>query len=149
MTRIEEHVLKAIEEGSFDDLPGKGQPLNMVENPLEDPEWRLANHVLRSSGYTLPWIEERREILTEIDAVRLILARVRKARMSPGSDDRYSEKESEWQRYLQAFYEQVELLNKRIANYNLQAPSINFHLRKLDAEKEIHSILDNPGEAQE
>ena len=34
MPKIEEHIRRAIEEGSFEDLPGKGQPLHLYENPL-------------------------------------------------------------------------------------------------------------------
>jgi len=55
----EEQIRRAIEEGKFDNLPGKGKPLNLEQNPFEDPEWRLANHVLITSGFSLPWIEKR------------------------------------------------------------------------------------------
>jgi len=150
VTGIEEHIRKAIEEGGFDDLPGKGQPLHLEENPLEDPEWRLASHVLRSSGFTLPWIEARREIQSEIEAARLTLARAWSYHKSSQSNDRHDEwMESEWQRFLQSFCEQVALLNRRIEDFNLQAPSLRFHLRKLNAEKEICSIIEENEEDQE
>ena len=75
MTNIEEHIRRAMEEGKFEDLPGKGEPLNLEENPLEDPEWRMANHILRSSGFTLPWIETYREIEQVLEVARKSLLR--------------------------------------------------------------------------
>src|SRR5574341_670165 len=75
MDKAEEQIRRAMEEGKFDNLPGKGKPLRLEDNPLEDPEWRLAHHVLRSSGYTLPWIETRRELESEIQAARAALGR--------------------------------------------------------------------------
>ena len=70
MSNVEEHIRRAMQEGKFDDLPGKGKPLHWEENPNQDPEMRLAYHLLRSSGYTLPWIETLREIDRDIEAAR-------------------------------------------------------------------------------
>ncbi len=61
MSNIEDHIRRAIEEGKFDDLPGKGKPLKLEDDPFVDPEWRLAHHMLRCSGFSLPWIERRQE----------------------------------------------------------------------------------------
>jgi hypothetical protein len=71
----EERIRQAIEAGEFNDLAGKGQPLKLREYPFEDPEWRLAFHALSSSGYTLPWIETRREIESELANARKSLHR--------------------------------------------------------------------------
>jgi len=37
---IDEIIRRAIEEGQFDDLPGKGKPLRLDEDPNSDPAWR-------------------------------------------------------------------------------------------------------------
>ena len=42
---IEEQIRRAIQEGKFDDLPGKGKPLKLDENPFEESEWRMANKI--------------------------------------------------------------------------------------------------------
>ncbi len=68
MKDIDDAIQKAMQAGQFDDLPGKGKPLNLDENPFADPEWELAQHVLKSSGYTLPWIETRQQIERELEA---------------------------------------------------------------------------------
>ncbi|MEA3440806.1 MAG: DUF1992 domain-containing protein [Chloroflexota bacterium] len=70
MTGIEEHIRRAMEEGKFDDLPGKGKPLRLDHNPHEDPQWRTAYRMLRNSGFTLPWIEADL-LTTHILSVRL------------------------------------------------------------------------------
>jgi hypothetical protein len=75
MSKVEEQICRAMEEGQFDNLPGKGKPLHLEDNPFEDPEWRLAHHVLRSSGFTLPWIEARRELEAAILEARTALRR--------------------------------------------------------------------------
>ena len=62
MPNIEEHIRQAMQAGKFDDLPGKGKPLSLDENPLADPEWQLAFHMLKDAGFSLPWIESLKEI---------------------------------------------------------------------------------------
>ena len=59
MNKAEDQIRRAMEEGKFDDLPGEGKPLRLENDPFEDPEWRMAHHVLRNGGFTLPWIEAK------------------------------------------------------------------------------------------
>lgn len=75
MPNIEEHIRQAMQAGKFDDLPGKGKPLRMEENPHEDEAWRLAYHLLREGGFSLPWIETIKEIETDIEKARTALRR--------------------------------------------------------------------------
>ena len=37
---IDQRIREAMERGEFDDLPGKGEPIDTSENPFEDPEMR-------------------------------------------------------------------------------------------------------------
>ncbi len=142
MPKVDDHIRRAQEEGKFEDLPGKGEPLHLDENPLEDPEWRLANHLLRSSGYTLPWIEARREIQAEIEAARADLRRAWDWRQTDHSSDHsISQVQAEWQRAIEAFRQRIIQVNRRIFDYNLKAPSSRFQLLKIDHEKEIQSII--------
>ena len=72
---IDEQIRKAIADGEFDNLPGKGKPLDLQENPYEDPAWRMAFRMLRSSGYSLPWIETRQAIERDFENACEALAR--------------------------------------------------------------------------
>ncbi len=138
---LDEQVRKAIEDGLFDDLPGKGKPIDLNENPFEDPSWRLANRMLRASGFSLPWIETRKEIEADYWEVVGELQRTWQWRLTKG-DQGYLDSvvESEWTRALEVFKSKVFDLNKRIFNYNLEAPLDQFKLRTINIEREIARI---------
>jgi len=142
LSNIEDHIRRAIEEGKFDDLPGKGKPLKLEDDTLTDPEWRLAHHMLRSSGFTLPWIERRQEIEAQLEAAREALKRSsawRQAALShPEADLNYIE--TEWRKSVAQFEERVKSINQDIRTYNLEAPSERFHLRPVDAQRELDLI---------
>jgi hypothetical protein len=147
MSDIEEHIRRAIEEGKFKDLPGQGKPLRLDDNPYENPEWRLAHHVLRSSGFTLPWIERRREIENELGSARAALRRAKAWRDSDTSQSYASaEKEAQWQRAVVNFHLAVAVLNKKILVFNLEAPSEQFHLRPINAETELELTITPPSD---
>ncbi len=67
---VERQIIKAWERGEFDDLPGKGKPLDLTENPFADPDWRVAYKILQDNDFTLDWIELDKEIRAEIKACR-------------------------------------------------------------------------------
>ncbi len=138
---VEEHIRRAMQEGKFDNLPGQGKPLHLDENPYEDPEWRLAHHMLRSSGYTLPWIELRGEIEAEEAAAAADLVRtwIWRQQAGQGGVD-LLQVEVEWRRALAIFHERVEALNRKIFTYNLQVPSPQFALLKRNPEKMIQQL---------
>ena len=141
MPQIEEQIRRAIEKGTFNDLPGKGKPLRLDDNPHQDPEWRLASHMLSSSGYTLPWIELHQDIKQEIERTRNNLKRAwlyyEKVQDKNLVDIQIS---GEWEKALVSFRTDVEKLNKRIRDYNLIVPSVQFQLVFLDPEKEINRV---------
>lgn len=141
MPEIDDHIQKAMNEGKFDDLPGKGKPLNLDDNPHANPDWRLAHHILRSSGYTLPWIAARQEIEAQVEAAHAALGRAwewRQRALQGGQPQ--AQAEAEWLRAVRAFEGEVEKINKKIFDYNLQTPSEKFQLMKLKAEKEIDAV---------
>lgn len=144
---IDEQIHRAMAEGQFENLPGAGKPLHLDENPFEDPSWRLAHHLLRSSGFSLPWIERRREIETELEAT---LSALRSAhtrwqeRMARGDSAFRAEKE--WQRAVALFRQRIAELNKQILSYNLEAPSAYFHLRLFDPDRELELTTSGPSD---
>jgi DnaJ family protein C protein 28 len=142
MPNIEEQLRKAIEDGKFDNLPGKGKPLHLDEtNPHADPEWELAYHMLKDSGFSLPWIETIREIEKDVELARKELQRAWKWRIIYFSADVPDEKASvEWERSQQAFKEQLTALNKRIRDYNLIVPNVRFQRPALNFEQELKKI---------
>jgi len=59
---VEAKIQQAMDEGAFDDLPGKGKPLN-IGKYMEVPEHlRTAYHVLRNAGYLPEEVRLKREM---------------------------------------------------------------------------------------
>src|SRR6476646_7796475 len=73
----DKRLREAIENGEFDDLPGKGQSIDLSENPFEDPELRTVHRLLRNAGFAPAWIEERKDIDAEFQRSRAILLRAK------------------------------------------------------------------------
>ncbi|HBX68593.1 MAG TPA: hypothetical protein DEH25_04215 [Chloroflexi bacterium] len=137
---LDEQIRQAIQRGEFDNLPGKGQPLKLDENPHEDPGWRLAYHMLKENGYTLPWIETRRSIELEYEKAIQVLQRSWNWRKDAAGRRGLVHAEREWQQAMQTFREQITKLNKRIRDYNLEIPSSQFQRRSVNTEQEILKI---------
>jgi len=141
MSGVEDQIRRAMEQGKFSNLRGKGKPLHLDENPLEDPEWRMAHHMLQSSGFTLPWIETRQEIEIALEKARTSLARAWEWRSTALRDKHHSDEvEADWKRALTAFEAEIVNLNKRIFSYNLEVPSEQFQRRMLNVEREVERI---------
>ena len=62
---IEQRIQQAQEDGLFDNLPGAGKPLQLDDDALVPVEDRAGYRLLKSSGFTLPWIAARQEIAEE------------------------------------------------------------------------------------
>ena len=142
MPNIEELLRKAMQEGKFDNLPGKGQPLHLEElNPHADPDWELAYRMLKEAGYSLPWIETLRAIEAELAAARqdlqLAWQEYQQGYAQQGATRELAEN---WERSQQAFRDKLASLNKRIRDYNLAVPAPRFQRPVLDFEGEVKKI---------
>ena len=115
----ERKIREAMSEGAFDNLTGKGRPLNLEENPYEDPSLRMAHRLLRNNGFAPAWVEEAKDLEHEIDVACREFA-------AHGSPDR--------------FREQIAAINRRILAHNLKTPSVLFHMLPIDAEAEIRRL---------
>lgn len=135
----EKRLREAIESGEFDDLPGKGEPIDLKENPFEDPELRTVHRLLRNAGLAPAWIEERKDIDVEFEAGRTKLAR---AWTLFGKDGKL-QSDKEWERSVGEFRQKVAELNQRTRMYNLKAPATVFHRSIIDADKVIEKIIGN------
>jgi DnaJ family protein C protein 28 len=137
MTRLEKLVEKkireAMEKGEFDNLPGKGEPIDLSENPFEDPEMRTVHRLLRNAGFAPAFIEERKSIEAELEQGRKMLARARQLYNDES-------KLGEWERVKKEFHELVGELNKRIKLYNLKAPAPVFQRSHIDADAEVARV---------
>ncbi len=102
----ERKIREAMEEGAFDHLEGAGRPLDLDENPFEDPSLRMAHRLLKNNGLVPGWIQEAREIEAESRLLR----------------DRAGQPDGDFQN-------RVDALNRRILAFNLKAPALSAHKR--------------------
>lgn len=142
MPNIEDLLRKAMEEGKFDNLPGKGKPLHLGEtNPHANPDWEVAYGLIKDAGFSLPWIESIRDIEREIEEARsnLLLAW---ETYRYGVDQSHSSVyvAPEWERAKQAFRDKLAELNKRIRDYNLDVPNARFQRPILNFENEVKKV---------
>jgi DnaJ family protein C protein 28 len=135
----EKKLREAIENGEFDDLPGKGEPIDLRENPFEDPDLRTVHRLLRNAGFAPAWIEERKDIDAELASAQTKLKRA----WSLFGREGKAASEAEWDRSVKEFREQVLELQQRIRIYNLKAPAAVFHRKHIDVEKILDSIKRN------
>ena len=71
-------IREAMDEGAFEHLEGAGRPLDLTENPFEDPSLRMAHRLLKNNGFAPAWIEEGKEIEREIQLKRMAAAEINK-----------------------------------------------------------------------
>jgi hypothetical protein len=150
---IDQQIREAQEQGAFDDLPGKGRPLDLTPNPYaQDRE--MAYKILKDAGYAPDWIELDKAIRGRLDRARASLARSRdwrQARLAELADGRDSWSLAEqqrvlagWQSAVAAFEAEVATVNAQIAELNLKVPAPRFQRSKIDAAREIARIEEGP-----
>jgi DnaJ family protein C protein 28 len=146
---IDQQIREAQERGEFDDLPGKGKPLDLAANPYaKDRE--LAFKVLKDAGYAPDWIELDKALRGKLERARAVLVRRldwREMRLRELADrsDSWSEAErrrvqANWERSVSAFALDVEAINREIAELNLMVPSPRFQRSGIDLDREIESL---------
>ena len=148
---VEEQLRQAREAGKFDNLRGHGQPLNLDENPFEDPTWQMANDMLKKNGFRPEWLEEDVAIRVELDEARRALVRSRDwrsaklqvlgERRDAAAIEQRVMVEHEWRLAQDRFRATLRAVNKAIFNYNLKAPSTLLQRLNLDVEAELKKLL--------
>lgn len=115
----ERKIEEAMAEGAFQDLSGAGAPLHLDEDAFVDPDLRMAHRLLKNNGFAPGWIEEARELESDLASLRSELPRAR------------SEHE------LETLRRRAAELNRRIASFNLKTPVALSQKLPLNFEREI------------
>jgi hypothetical protein len=142
----ERRILDAMERGEFDDLAGKGKPLEWHDEGFVPLEWRLAFHLLKQADLAPEWImrdveiredlasledkrrqgrlwmEERRAVLATMSPEECIAERAR-LREAQGRT---------WERTRDF----IEKLNQKIADFNLVVPIVWLQRQPVDLAEE-------------
>jgi DnaJ family protein C protein 28 len=147
---VERKIREAQKQGLFDDLPGKGEPLDLTENPFLAPSWRTAYNLLQGQGFAPEWIELDKEIRTELDRLRQGLAESKRwydeaAAALEGRTGQQAEEERAWvevywERRLNSLAPQIDELNEKIWLFNLKVPIASLQRRKVSIEEELQRL---------
>ncbi|HLF87784.1 MAG TPA: DnaJ family domain-containing protein [Anaerolineales bacterium] len=142
---IDQQIEQARREGKFDNLPGKGKPLKLNENPFQDPAMDAAYTLLQDNDFTLPWIAEGKEIDEELAKARTTLTRSWALYQRELSEGHLAWAKSEWNRAENAFRERISAINKKVQNHNISIPNSRFEKMKINPDREIEKIRTKPG----
>jgi hypothetical protein len=123
-TRIiaDRKIQEAIEEGLFDDLPGKGQPLDLDDDPATPAHLRLANRILKNANVLPDWVQidvDIRKTREECKAVFDRVGREYERRRTGHSGRQFSEWHS---RSRAAYVRAMKAVNTDILKLNMAAP---------------------------
>lgn len=137
---VERAIEEAQKKGVFDNLPGKGKPLNLSKN-RQAGENALAFDLLQNNDYTLPWIAARREMLELIEAFRASLLQAwqeytagRREAVDATTRQLIEER---WQNDKALLAAELYEVNKQISALNLTIPVERLEVLKLDWRKEL------------
>ena len=137
---VDKKIREAMEAGEFENLAGTGIPIDLTENPYEDPDWRTAHRLLRNAGFAPSWIEERKDIDAELEAARIVVARNWKILCNARATAHERSATERWARAEAEFRVTVSTLNLRIDAWNLKTPALAFQRKRVDVEREIARI---------
>ena len=84
---VEERIREAQREGAFDNLPGKGKPLQLEDQSLIPEDLRMSYHILKNAHVLPPEAELRKEIHSLQDLLKYV---------EDESERRAMAKEIEW-----------------------------------------------------
>ncbi len=133
---VEQRIQEAMAAGAFDDLPGKGRPLNLTRNPYLDSSLELAFGLLKNSGYVPEWIARDKEIRTELEVARARLRAAWAQRQANPAN------EGLWQAAVARFEEALVQLNRKIDDFNLIVPVVECQRLRLRLEDELRRLRD-------
>jgi DnaJ family protein C protein 28 len=135
--RIEE----AIRNGAFDNLRGKGKPLNLQRNPFVPEDMEMAYSIMQNNDIAPGWILDRKETQRAIDQFR--------ARLSVGVQAYYAVLQTAkdaaargriaelWHGQLRQWETELGELNRRIGLQNIKQPLPHLEIFKLRMEDEL------------
>lgn len=147
---IEKLIRAAQEEGKFDNLRGTGKPLQLDDNPFEDPASAMVNRMLKEEGFRPDWLEDDVALRQELREARRALVRSRDwraeqlATFGTRTDAQAIQQRAlvahEWGLAQERFRRKLAEINKTIFVLNLKVPNTRFQRVKLNIEAELQRL---------
>lgn len=141
---VENQILKAQQEGKFDNLPGAGKPLQLEENPFEPADMRMAYKILKDNDFAPFWIELGKEIDADLERFWKEVDYFRRYTLMMNDQPSESPALKRFERKKADFYCEcrlsLEKINKKILDYNLHCPTYRLGRPHLLIEDEIAKV---------
>lgn len=106
---VEQRIWQSMEEGHFENLPGKGKPLNLSANPHADPDEDTLYRILSQNGCAPEWVELNKQIRSDASEWR---AALKKAWAYKVNGD-----EAKWTESSEALKVQMRDINNKVGLY--------------------------------
>ena len=139
---VDQQIDEAIERGEWDNLRGKGQPLDLNADLADRKAMR--SKLRRDANFTTPWqdVEMEIEMLTKIaerDLIRVL--ELRRAGLASRKADP-AKVARDFERGLEGVERSVVAVNSAILKHNLLIPSIlpHLHRRRLKLEALLEKV---------
>lgn len=137
---IEDLIQDGQDRGVFDNLKGKGKPLDLKGSHF-GAEQALAHSLMKENKILPPWIEKRNRIVAEIELLRTEIGREwtrydRAFGLAQGKSVRDA-LALEWERVCLKWEEKLAGINKRINDFNLARPTDNLEIYRLRMDDEL------------
>lgn len=134
----ERKITEAMEEGQFDNLPGKGQPLQIDPQWLVPPHLRIAATILHNAGMLPEWAQTDHEIVMAREAIAVLRRRAAMEyslrREKPVFADWYAN-------ILQTLVRLMRRVNDLILQFNMSSPSSLQVHAPFAVEREVQMFL--------
>ena len=131
---IEDLIQEGQQRGIFDNLKGKGKPLEL-KSDLYGAENRLANDLMREHDVVPQWLARRNVASVAVEELRDKIgrhwARHRQAYTLTQDDMRRKALSLSWDAHCREWEEEIMQINKQIDEYNLRRPGQSMELLKL------------------
>lgn len=144
---VEERIQAAMQAGAFDDLPGKGKPLQLEENPFVPPELRLAHKLLADANFAPDWIELDKKVRALRDEICALqqrhIAWLRREAQERGTPTERPGKavRARQQHVRRKLRQRLEEINRHIDELNLIVPHLSLQRPRM-AVDEVLSDFD-------
>lgn len=106
---VEQRIWHSMEEGQFENLPGRGKPLELKTNPHADPAEDTLYRILMRNGCAPEWVELNKEIRCKINEWRSALKKAW-AKKLDGHDAQWVEESEALKAHLRAINDKVTIL---------------------------------------
>jgi DnaJ family protein C protein 28 len=141
---ISQRIEEAMAAGAFDNLPGKGKPIDVGPEPFVPADMQMANSLLKSNQLSPAWISDRNEMLAAVAQMRQqivgIAAEYAQAFTATSDADRRTQLGQAWRTQIERWRGEVAALNRRIDIHNLSLPLAHLEIFKVSLEEELRGF---------